>query len=374
MPTGELRTGMRLGKPVRMADGRVLLQAGTVLKEAYIEPLVRHGVAAVYVVNPLAPDVIPPDVVPDEMRYNLTAELSQVVTQLRESVADAAHRYRVQINIQPLKQAMTRLVDQLLTDRHVVVNLQDIRTADEYTLGHSVNVCILSILLGTALDFTVAELRDLGLGTLMHDIGKVAVPQEILRKAGALTPEEFRIMSTHTSLGAKILRDQGFVSYTAASVALQHHERWGGGGYPAGLAGEQIFKFARVCAVADCYDAMTADRIYRKGMTPARARKVMVDEMAHFFDPQMLGAFLPLTAPYPVGSMVELTGGVVAVVLAVEREHVERPRVRVVLGPGGEVLAEPFEVDLATAQHYAIRRSITEGTHHLPAALLEADG
>ncbi|MDB4895487.1 MAG: hypothetical protein JWN15_1749 [Firmicutes bacterium] len=365
---------MRLGKSVRMPGGRILLQAGTELKAAYLEPLKRHGIAAVYVINELAPDVEPADVVSDEVRSGLSTDFRQLLSQLSDAFADASKRYRAQINIGPLKQAVANLVDELLVDRNAVVNLQDIRTADEYTLGHSVNVCILSVLLGTALDYNVGELRDLGLGALMHDIGKVAIPPEILRKPGVLTPEEFALMKTHTTLGAQILRDQGFVSYTAASVALQHHERWEGGGYPLGLSGDQIFKFSRICAIADCYDALTADRVYRKGMPPARARQLLVEEMRHFFDPEMLGTFLPLTAPYPVGSMVELTDGQVAVVVAVERRNVECPRVRVILGADRAGLAEPYEIDLALHSATEIARPFQEIVPELPPDLLAADG
>jgi HD-GYP domain-containing protein (c-di-GMP phosphodiesterase class II) len=365
---------MRLGKTVRGSDGRVLLHAGTELKDAYVEPLLRHGVAGVYVINELAPDVVPPDVVSEQTRQGLTSELRQVVGQLQDAFGDASRRLRHAINIEPLQRAVAGLVDELLADRHAVVNLQDIRTADEYTLGHSVNVCILSVLLGTTLGYNVGELRELGLGALMHDIGKVLVPPEILRKPGRLTDEEFAVMTTHTTLGARILRDQGFISYTAASVAQQHHERYEGGGYPTGLVGDRIFKFARVCAVADCYDALTADRVYRKGIDPFRARQLLVEEMSHFFDPEMLGAFLPLTAPYPVGTMVLLSDGNAGVVVAVERQNVDRPRVRVVLDQGRERLPEPYVVDLALQPGITIAGQLQARPGDIALELLVAEG
>ncbi|MFZ5817583.1 MAG: HD-GYP domain-containing protein [Bacillota bacterium] len=355
---------MRLGKSIVTADGRVLLQAGTLLRESFIDPLLAHGVASIYIVNELAPDVEPVDVISEETRQQLSAEMKKAMTEIDRTFAEASktglRHFNASFRAERLKQTVDQVINELMANPKATVSLQDIRTADEYTLGHSVNVCILTTLLGVELGYTPQELRELALGALLHDVGKTAVPQEILNKPGKLTPEETEVMNQHTTMGWMMLKDQKDISYTSAIVALQHHERWVGGGYPMNLSGNQIYKFARVCAVADCYDAMTADRIYRKGLSPVVALETLSGPMHGFFEPRILIAFLNCIAPWPVGSMVEITGGQKAVVVATERGRADRPVVRVVLEPDGSKVAEPFEIDLSRERKIDIIREIHE--------------
>lgn len=355
---------MRLGKSIITADGRVLLQAGTLMRESFIDPLLAHGVASVYIVNELAPDVEPADVVSDEVRAHLRAEMKQAMSEIDRAFAEASklgiRHFQASFRTERLKNMVDLVVGELMANPKATVSLQDIRTADEYTLGHSVNVCILTTLLGVELGYTSQELRELAFGALLHDIGKTAVPPEILNKPGKLTPEETEIMNQHTTMGWMMLKDQREISYTSAIVALQHHERWTGGGYPMNLSGNQIYKFARVCAVADCYDAMTADRVYRKGLTPAVALDTLSGPMHGFFEPRNLIAFLNCIAPWPVGSVVEITGGQKAVVISAERGRADRPLVRVVLEPDGGRVAQPFELDLSRERNIEIVRELHE--------------
>lgn len=354
---------MRLAKPVTTASGQVLLTAGTALKESFLEPLKRHGIAAVYVINDLAPDVEPQDVVSAETRQALLSELGRVLGSGARQGAGATRLggsdLAARLEPDAIRRSTERLVDEILSNPQVVYNLQDIRTADEYTLGHSVNVCILSVLLGTVLGYNRVELNDLATGSLLHDIGKVLTPPEILNKPGALTPEEFVIMTQHTTNGWRMLIDQ-HVRPTAAIIALQHHERWLGGGYPRNTTLDSIHRFARVCAVADCFDAMTADRVYRKGMSPARAIHLMQTSMKGFFQPGLVPTFVQCIAPYPIGSLVEITGGYQAVVVDVSRNQTDRPRIRVVLDPRGAELPEQVEYDLQERMDINILRVIRD--------------
>jgi HD-GYP domain-containing protein (c-di-GMP phosphodiesterase class II) len=370
----ELRPGLRLGKSVIAADGRVLLFAGTELKESYIRHLQRMNVAAVYVQNELAPDIEPEDVVAGKTRQALSAGMKEAVAEIsrsvQEAVAKGSRRYSVQFPTAQLKAAVNSVVDDLLTNPRAVVNLQDIRTADEYTLGHSVNVCITAVMLGVSMGYNAAQLGELGMGALMHDVGKVAIPPEILNKPDRLTAEEFAIMSRHTTIGWEILSAQSEISYVSAAVALQHHERWKGGGYPRSIAGEQIHEYARVCAVADCYDAMTADRIYRKGFVPERALKIMTELTADYYEPQVLRTFWECIALYPVGSMIEITGGYMAVVVGNERGRTDRPRVRIVLDAAGRPVPRPVEVDLNERREIEIVRTVRDEAYEFAPDLI----
>lgn len=362
--TTEIRSGMRLGKSILTPDGRVLLQAGTMLRESLIDPLLSHGVVSVYVVNELAPDVEPQDVVEDVTRQHLTVETQRALLEIQqtftEATSAAVRRFQGSLNTERLKLAVDQVITDLMLNPKATVSLQDIRMADDYTLGHSVNVCILSTLLGVEMGYGPQELHDLALGALLHDVGKTAIPPEILNKPGKLTPEETEIMNQHTTLGWMILKEQRDVSYTSAIVALQHHERWTGGGYPMNLSGNQIYKYSRICAIADCYDAMTADRVYRKGLNPVIALETLSGPMHGYFEPQALLAFLNCIAPWPVGAMVEITGGQRAVVLAAERGRADRPRVRVVMERDGSLTDPPYEIDLARERNIDVVRHVDE--------------
>jgi len=359
-----IRAGMRSANTISTLDGRVLLTAGTVLRESYIEPLLKQGVAAIYVVNELAPDVVPTDVVAPESRRSLNAELRAVLAQVAPVFSGAVKkeisRFKIGLDTERLTKAVGRVVDDLLRNPQVVFSLQDIRTSDEYTLGHSVNVCILATLLGTVMQYTETELKDLAVGAVLHDVGKVATPPEILNKPAALTPEEFAIMKQHTTMGWQILSDQNSVRPVAAIVALQHHERWSGEGYPRGLGGEQIYKHSRICAVADCYDAMISDRVYRPGMAPGQALEIIAEGMGGFFQPGLGWSFAQCVAPYPVGSLVQITGGRQAVVVAVNRGQTYRPRIRVVLDKDGRPVPGDTEIKLDENPDIRIIRMVRE--------------
>lgn len=362
--TSAIQAGMRLGKTISGANGKVLLTAGTALKESYIEPLLKQGIASVYVVNELAPDVEPPDVLSSESRAALTNEMHAVLTRVSQAFQEATKKRLLQFSVgldgERLKAAVGKVVDDILGNPDVVYNLHDIRSADEYTLGHSVSVCVLSTLLGTVMGYNPTELRDLATGALLHDIGKVATPPEILNKPGQLTPEEFQIMSQHTTIGWMMLKDQRQVRYTAAIIALQHHERWLGGGYPRGLKEEQIYRHSRICSVADCFDAMTSDRVYRKGMSPAKALETMMNGMPGFFQPGLAWSFCQCVAPYPVGSMVELSDRRQAVVVSVTRGKTFTPRVRVLKDEDGKEIPGQFEMELQEHPEVKIARVLAE--------------
>lgn len=377
VPTSHLVPGQRLARPVTDATGRILLAAGMELKASYIDYLRRHGIPAVYVQNELAPDLQPPeDVVSDQTRQALGAELQATLTGLKQALSEKgrAGLRRWAVDSGRLGQAVTAVVDEILANPQALVHLQDIRLHDEYTVCHSVNVCILATLTAASMGYDPRQLRDVALGAVLHDIGKVMVPEAILNKPGPLTPEEYEVMKQHTTLGFEILCRQVELSYHVAHVAWQHHERWGGGGYPRGIQGHEIHEYARIVAVADVYDAMTADRIYRKGYTPDRALRHMTGEIAAWFEPAVLEAFMANIAVYPVGTVVELNTGEVAVVTAVTRGQATRPVVRVVKDPQGQVLTCPFTVDLAREEGYEIVKVLAQAAEGGPTEHLQDVG
>jgi HD-GYP domain-containing protein (c-di-GMP phosphodiesterase class II) len=189
--------------------------------------------------------------------------------------------------------AVNSLVDCILENREALSVLVSIRTHDMYTYTHSVNVAALAVGLGMEAGLSRSELEYLGIGTMLHDLGKNCIPLEILNKQGRLTDEEFRIMKSHVLESEKILRDHKDIPPESLVAALQHHEKISGKGYPYGISGSAVKTFGRISAIADTYDALTTQRSYKAAFTPFHALSILVKETGNY-DPELLTTFIKM--------------------------------------------------------------------------------
>ena len=221
------------------------------------------------------------------------------------------------------------LVDDVMEsiNRHpdALLSLARLKTADEYTYMHSVAVCALMVALGRQLGLNDAQCHEAGMAGMLHDLGKAAMPQEILNKPGKLTPEEFDIIKQHAMRGYEMLVAGANVSEGVLDVCRHHHERWDGTGYPDGLAGEQISLLARMGAVCDVYDAVTSDRPYKAGWDPAHSLSQMATWKGHF-DTTVFQSFVKSIGIYPTGSLVRMRSGRLAVVLEQNSAALTKPQ------------------------------------------------
>lgn len=243
------------------------------------------------------------------------------------------------------------LVDEVVEsiNRHpdALLSLARLKTADEYTYMHSVAVCALMVSLGRQLGLNDEQCRDAGMAGMLHDLGKAAMPQEILNKPGKLTNEEFDIIKTHPSRGYEMLLDSPDVCDGAKDVCLHHHERYDGTGYPDKLVGEKISLLARMGAVCDVYDAVTSDRPYKSGWDPAHALSQMATWKGHF-DTVVFQTFVKSVGIYPTGSLVKMRSGRLAVVLEQNSAALTKPRVKVFFSTKAGLPLEPQVLDLAS--------------------------
>ncbi len=244
------------------------------------------------------------------------------------------------------KEVSEKLVEEVLQAPDAIMNLMNIKSFDDYTFTHNVNVATISLLIGQALGLTLDDMNELGTGALLHDVGKLKIPLSILNKDGKLTDEEFSEMRSHPTYGYEILCKSSGITERAKMVCLQHHEKFGGGGYPKRLKGQQINLFARICAVADVYDALTTDRPYRVAMSPYEAMKILNAGIDNHFDPKVLTAFIRKFSLYPAGSLVALNDGSVALVLKNNPGSVIRPVIKVVRDAKNKKLKDRVEIDL----------------------------
>ncbi|MCK9605075.1 MAG: HD-GYP domain-containing protein [Methylomonas sp.] len=251
------------------------------------------------------------------------------------------------INALAAKKAVAYCVDSVLNAPDALMLMTQLKNRDEYTAQHSMNVCIFSIALGRQVNLPVEELNHVGLCGMMHDMGKMRVPLEILNKPGRLSPEELAVMQSHAVMGWKILLTTSGMYSGAVDVAFTHHERLDGEGYPRQLKAEQITPYTRMVAIADMYDAVSSDRIYKKGRSHLDAIKILTESSSNgHLDPGLAMKFIECLGIYPAGSLVELNSGEIAMVIEVNPKAKLKPKI-LMLRDTQKMPCQEFVVDLA---------------------------
>ena len=255
-----------------------------------------------------------------------------------------------QVRVEHLEPVVTRITDSILRNPWTLVSLCRIREADTATFMHSVSVCALLVMFGHHLDLDRATLQEAGVGGMLHDIGKMRVPDHILNKPGELTEAEAEIMRDHVRLGVETLSQTPGVPDLAMRVAAEHHERCDGSGYPRRLRGEEISLWGRMATIVDVYDAMTSNRVYSLGMEPSVALQILYRQCPASFDEELMEHFIQALGIYPVGSLVRLESDRLAVVMQQNQGGLLRPIVRVVYDIARGQALKPFDLDLSGSE------------------------
>jgi HD-GYP domain-containing protein (c-di-GMP phosphodiesterase class II) len=266
-------------------------------------------------------------------------------------------------NIKKIKRVVQGIVDQILNEETSLIGLTTLRDYDEYTFTHSVNVCIFSVALGRKLGLSRLQLYDLGVGALMHDIGKSRIPLEVLNKPGALSEDEWRMICHHPWLGVLQLfqmRGMNDVPYRAMIIAFEHHKKTDLTGYPKHVRDRTMSMYSKVVAVADSFDAATSRRVYQTTpLTPADVLQEMRMNPRRGMDQVLVKAFMSLVGHYPVGTLVVLDTFELALVHAVNPivEAISRPLARIISDERGNLLFPGHVVDLnamdGSGEHFA---------------------
>ncbi|WP_428354049.1 HD-GYP domain-containing protein [Methyloprofundus sp.] len=213
------------------------------------------------------------------------------------------------------KHAVSACVNSVLHSPDAFLWLTQLKNKDQYTAQHSLNVCVLSILLGRHIGLSELQLNHVGLCGMMHDMGKMLIPLDILNKPAELDSGELEVMRTHTTLGYELLKSSSDMYSGAINTALTHHEHIDGKGYPRRIKANRLSHYSNVVAIADMYDAITSDRVYKKGQTHHQATKVMLDRSGSHLDPKLTIKFIESLGVYPAGCFVELSNGSIAQVI-----------------------------------------------------------
>ena len=249
------------------------------------------------------------------------------------------------LEVGPLQRVVESMLDNLLQDPAAVLGLTAIKGHDDYTLNHCINVCILSISLGSALGLETNELHSLGLAALLYDLGKVRVSEEVLMKNGPLTGDEWTQVKQHPQEGADLLKRLQLGDKMPMIVAFEHHQRHDLMGYPDSAGAEQHL-FSKVISVCDAYDAMTTHRPFRREIRPDKALAVLMQGRGKAYDPGVTKALVAMLGIYPMGAVVVLDDQSTAVVYRVNNDDLLHPRVKLLSDPAGRWLEVPDVLDL----------------------------
>ena len=329
--------GFKNAKTIFDEDGRILLASGVVIKDAYIEKLRLKGVSELYIEDEISEGITVLDVVCENTRQDAKLIVKDLMENYTLSKA---------MNTDKVKETVGKLIEELLSNADILISLSDLKLVDDYTFGHSVSVCILSLITGIGLGFNTIRLKDLGVGALLHDIGKLKIPSEILKKSTQLTVEEFEEIKKHTVYGFEILKDNNKISMVSAFIALGHHERYDGSGYPLQLKADNIHQCASIVAVADVYDALTSNVVYRQKMKPHEAAEYIISLSSHHFNKEVVDCFIKYIAIYPIGTGVILNTKERGVVIEANKALPTRPVIRVVFSDKGKRVPRYYEIDL----------------------------
>ncbi|MDQ0155297.1 HD-GYP domain-containing protein [Robertmurraya andreesenii] len=341
--TDTVKPGTILARTIYNDKGQVLLSEGVALKEELLMRLLEIGIPYIYVKDGKTDDICYKEVVPRALKTKAIKSIEGTFQQIDlDSTIPSA------IVIEKATKKFTALVrelhSQIKNNEDLLSLLSDVYTYDNYIFTHSFNVTLYSLAIGMELGLSEKELETLGLGAVLHDVGKMKIPTEILFKPGKLTEEEFGEIKKHPQDGFDILRNVQTLSLIVAHCAYQHHERLNGSGYPRKLKGNEIHYFAKIIAVADVFDAVTSDRIYRGAMLPHNGLEILFAGAGPLFEREIVQAFRRAVAIYPVGLTVELSDGRKGVVSAQNSHMSDRPIIRVLEENGEEVT--PYELDL----------------------------
>lgn len=341
--TNSVVPGMKLARPIYNDKGQTLLCSGVELSSPILQRLDRMGIRTIYVQDELTADIKYEERIPRELKTKAIQSIESTFKKIQED-STIPNSLVMEKSSKDLMDVIRSIQEELERSNDLMSIISDVFAYDDYIFTHSFNVTVYTLALGKQLGLSKKDLEVLGLGALLHDIGKMNVPKKILLKPGKLTNQEFEYIKKHPVDGFNILRNVYTMNLLVAHCAYQHHERLNGSGYPRGIRGDEIHLFGKIIAVADVFDAVTSDRVYRDAKLPSEALEILFAGAGTLYDPNAIHAFRKSVAMYPVGITVQLSDGRKGVVSRQNPGVSDRPVVRVFEDNGRPVA--PYEVDL----------------------------
>ncbi len=329
--------------------GEVLLKKGLTLDQFYINKLKKLRINGVYISDGIYDEIEITSLISESLKNKAVCDVRKTF-QLIDSPAIDKKQAKQSYNV--INNTVSEFVTEIQKKPDLCINMIDLKLFDDYTYFHCVNVALLSIVLGISIGLDNKEVRKLGEAAMLHDIGKVKVPKNVLNKNDKLSDREYQEIKKHVIWSHSYVKEKLHLNPHIVKGVSEHHERWDGSGYPHNLKQKEISLFGRIIAIADVYDALISDRPYRKGYRPAEALEFLLANGDSDFDLELLEIFNRKIQPYPVGTLVKLSNNTKAIVQKVKPRFGTRPIVKVVESEGEKI--PPFIIDLGKPEHNSI--------------------
>lgn len=341
--TSTVQSGTILAKAIYGDRGQILLNEGFELNERILELLENKDITYIYIKDERTDDILIQDPISQELKHKAVLTIESTFRDVQADFSSGG-AFVIEKAAQKLKEVVRILHEEISSNKDLISLLSDVFVYDNYIFTHSFNVTMYSLAIGSELGLSPKDLETLGLGAILHDVGKLTVPTEVLFKPGKLAQEEYERIKEHADAGFQILRNIQTISLLVAHCAFQHHERLNGTGYPRGIKGDEILPFAKIIAVADVFDAVTSNRVYRKALLPHNGLEILYAGIGTLYDEKIVHAFKNTIAIYPIGISVELSDGRKGVVSSQNMSVSDRPVIRILEENGMRVT--PYELDL----------------------------
>lgn len=260
----------------------------------------------------------------------------------------------------PVKKAIENIASDIIENKNACLKLIPLRVLDDYIFTHSINVAMLSVYTGVRLNFPKEKVEDLGLGAILHDIGKAWVPREILKKKEKLAPAEFEKVKKHTEFGYKLLATDPKISEAQKRIAYYHHEKYNGSGYPRGLRGDEIDDWTAIVALSNAYDSLASDRVYRQKLPPYEVMRRIIMGISIDYPPKIAEGFMNNMSLYPPESIVRLNTGETGMVIRSNPTSLIRPVIRLLTDKDGSPLTFTKDIDLSVDLTRFIREVVKD--------------
>ncbi|MFD1849364.1 HD-GYP domain-containing protein [Oceanobacillus bengalensis] len=350
--TKSIEPGAILAQSIYNENGIVLIAKGMELTRNIIKRLNNYGITYVYIEDDLSKGIIVDSFISDRVRREALNTVKSIFTDIKNKGINNS-TFILDKKGKELQNVIENLMLETKNNEKPLSFLADIYLTDNYVFHHSLNVTIYTLAIGVKLNLPNQKLMELGLGALLHDIGKIFVDQDVLQKPGRLTDEEFEIIKEHAQIGYDFLRKQMDISSVVAHCALEHHERLDGSGYPRSLRGDEIHLYAKIIGIADVFDAVTSNRVYRDAMLPHEGLEILYSGAVNLFDKEMVEAFKKSIVVYPDGISVELSDGRKGIVARQNKHLCDRPVIRIIYDKDRQV-DTPYEVDLSNVMNIMV--------------------
>lgn len=290
-----------------------------------------------------------------------------ILSEAGRTVQDLMQRVRFgkRVAVEAVESITEKIIDSVFRNKDALIILSRMKSKDEYTFMHSVSVATLTAAFSLALDLERDKIVPIATGALLHDIGKARIPLEILNKTGELTEEEFRIVKSHVEHGCQILTSASGLSPEALDIAAQHHERIDGSGYPHGLKGNAISKVGQMSAIVDVYDALTSERCYKGPWEPSHVLKKLLEWSPDHFKTELVHKFIRCLGIYPVGTLVQLTSGMVGIVMEQCEKDLLKPKIRIIYNAKEGCYIPVKELNLAQRTEDFIHSVVTPAKYNI---------